>query len=296
MINSLFKKLSRIKQNARQVIGMNMRNLEYIYPNNARKDFPIADHKLYTKEVLRDSDVPLPKTLLNYSSFYELRNLEEELSKYNEFVIKPSHGAGGGGIIVVVDRNEAGWISAGGKQYSLEQIKTHITDIIFGVFSFGLSDTAIIEERLIQHKEFSELSPFGLADIRLIVHHHQPVLCMSRIPTKKSDGRANLHQGAIGLGIDIESGITTHAILEDDSITHHPDTNVQLIGKQIPFWPRIVEISQNAATAVPLKYLGVDIAIAEHSPMLLEINVRPGLQIQNANMTGMRSLLSGGRE
>ncbi|MBI5469477.1 MAG: alpha-L-glutamate ligase, partial [Deltaproteobacteria bacterium] len=48
------------------------------------------------------------------------------------------------------------------------------------------------------------------------------------------------------------------------------------------------------ARAVPLKYLGVDIALTEDGVVVLEINVRPGLQIQNANLRGLRETLSSG--
>ena len=46
-----------------------------------------------------------------------------------------------------------------------------------------------------------------------------------------------------------------------------------------------------AAEAVPLKYLGVDIAISDQGPVMIEINARPGIEIQNANNKAMRPIL-----
>ena len=291
MLTKLIKRIKTIRERTAHVLSMNKRNLNYIYPNNLRPDFPYADNKLLTKKMLEDCDVTVPNTLVSYSSFYELSTLADDRAYHNDFVIKPASGSGGGGILVFINKEAEHWITPGGKRFTLADIKKHITDIIFGVYSFGLSDDAIVEQRITQHPEITRLSPYGLADVRLIVYRHQPILCMARIPTLASDGKANLHQGAIGLGIDIEHGTTQHAILIDHDITHHPDTNEALINQQIPHWDRVVEMSCIAARKSPLKYLGVDISISDNGPVLLEINVRPGLQIQNANQKGMRNML-----
>ena len=40
-------------------------------------------------------------------------------------------------------------------------------------------------------------------------------MAMLRLPTKASGGRANLHQGAIGAGVDLVTGVTHHAVLKN---------------------------------------------------------------------------------
>jgi hypothetical protein len=114
---------------------------------------------------------------------------------------------------------------------------------------------------------------------------------MIRIATKDSNGTANLHQGAIGVGIDWDSGVTTHASQHGKSITAHPDTGTALLGVNLPHWQQIRDIALKVAGAVPLKYLGIDIAIGETSPYMLEINARPGIEIQNVNQVGLRNIL-----
>jgi len=270
------------------VLGMNHRNLGYIYPSNSRRDFPIADDKIRTKEILAKAGVPVPETYKIYSHFFEFLNLEEDLKQYPEFVIKPSQGSGGGGIIVVTGSEGGDWKSIGGTTYTPSGLKKHLSDIIFGVYSFDLTDRALIEARIVQHDDMNELSPFGLADVRMILYQDEPVLCMTRIPTKASEGRANLHQGAVGAGIDLDTGRTFHAVLKGEPVEHHPDTGVPLIGRRIPFWDEVVAVSRLVGKAVPLKYLGADISISKAGPVLLEINVRPGLEIQNANLRGLR--------
>jgi alpha-L-glutamate ligase-like protein len=233
----------------------------------------------------------MPETYKIYSNFFELLELEEDLAPYRDFVIKPSQGSGGGGIIVVAGREGQGWKSIGGKGYTLTDLKKHLSDIIFGVYSFDLTDRALVEARVVQHEEMSMLSPFGLADVRVILYRDEPVLAMTRIPTKASEGRANLHQGAVGAGIDLATGRTIHAALDGAPADRHPDTGEPLIGRRIPFWDEVVDVSRRAAKAVPLKYLGADISISQAGPVLLELNVRPGLEIQNANLRGLRSEL-----
>ena len=276
---------------AATVLAMNRRNLHYIYTRNERKYFPLADDKLLAKEILSAAGVRMPQTYRIYSYFYELRDLERDLDIYQDFVIKPAQGSGGNGIIVIVGRSGRDWLGISGKIYTLFDLQKHISDIIFGIYSFDLGDRAIIESRIVQHAEMQLLSPLGLADVRVIMCDDLPVMSMTRIPTRQSDGKANLHQGALGVAIDIASGVTTHGRFLGQTINHHPDSGIALIGRTIPFWPQIIELAQRAARAVPLKYLGVDISISPDGPQLLEINVRPGLEIQNVNERGMLAVL-----
>lgn len=277
-----------LRRRGREVLGMNQRNLHLIYPHNPRRHFPLADDKLKTKERLLEAGVPVPATYRVYRYFYELAQLEADLAGHADFVIKPAHGSGGGGIVVIAGRDGAGWVGPGGRHYPPETLRRHISDIIFGVYSFDLSDAAFIEERVRQHPQMSRLSPQGLADVRVILLRDEPLLAMTRLPTVASAGRANLHQGAVGAGIDLASGRTTHAILGNSPVETHPDTGIPLIGRPIPWWDEVLAIARRAARAMPLKYLGVDICLGERGPVMLEINVRPGLQIQNANLCGLR--------
>ena len=285
------KSLRQIQLRASSVLSINNRNLGYVYPNNMRRDFPIANDKLLCKEVLTNVGVSVPKTHFSYGSFYELNNLHHDLASLDDFVIKPANGSAGNGIIVISSRTEQGWMSVGGREYSIADIKKHLSDIIFGVFSHDMMDKAIVEQRIIQHHKINEICNLGLSDVRVILYKDQPVMAMSRIPTSESDGKANLHQGAIGLGIDIETGITTNAIKQGESIVVHPDTQQVLTGINIPYWSQVLKMSIKAASAVPLKYLGVDIAIGQQQPIMIEINARPGIEIQNANDQAMRDLL-----
>ncbi|MDH5527812.1 MAG: hypothetical protein OEY97_10955 [Nitrospirota bacterium] len=285
--------LSRAEHTTGSVLSMNQRNLLYIYPHNPREHFDLSDDKIKAKAVLAASGVPVPESYKVYGSFFELRNLEADLSAFPSFVVKPAHGRGGGGILVIDGKDGDAWTTPGGRRHTLDDMRSHLSDIVFGIHSFGLADHAIIEERVIQHPEMQRISPLGLADVRLILFKGKPVLAMSRIPTQRSDGKANLHQGAVGAGIDLNDGRITRAILGGHPVDQHPDTGEQLVGFTVPFWRHVMEVGLRTARAVPLGYIGADIVITPQGPMVLEINVRPGLQIQNANGTGMRAILEG---
>jgi alpha-L-glutamate ligase-like protein len=273
------------------VLGMNQRNLDYIQSHNQRRDFELADDKLLTKEIMEAAGVPVPRTYRAYRHLFELERIERDLSPYPEFVIKPAHGRGGGGILVIAQRQQGAWIGVGGTSYPVEALRRHLSDVIFGVFSFEHLDAAIIEERIRQLSAVDTLSPFGLADIRVILLQDQPIMAMMRVPTRQSRGRANLHQGALGIGLDLPTGGMVNAVLHGRRLQRHPDTGVALCGQTVPCWNEVLRISRAAARALPLKYIGADIALAEQGPVLLEVNVRPGLEIQNANLVGLRPRL-----
>lgn len=290
-IAAWFWALRNIQKRASKVLSINNRNLGFIYPCNQRSHFPLANDKLLCKKILISAGVVVPKTHFSYGYFYEFHNLDKDLSTLNDYVIKPANGSAGNGIIVITSQADGGWYSAGGSFYTLADIKKHLSDIIFGVFSHDMMDRAIIEQRIVQHDAINSICDLGLADIRIILFMDQPVIAMMRIPTSESDGKANLHQGAIGLGVDINTGVTTHAIKDGESISLHPDSQQTLTGISIPYWQQVIEMSLKAAKSVPLKYLGVDIAISNAGPVMLEINARPGIEIQNANAIAIRDQL-----
>jgi hypothetical protein len=118
-------------------------------------------------------------------------------------------------------------------------------------------------------------------------------MAMLRLPTKESGGKANLQQGAIGVGIDLATGVTTTAVQGKGKIIEYiPKTRMLLSGIKIPYWKEILELSVRTQEISHLGYLGVDIAIdKERGPVILELNARPGLSIQIANLSGLKERL-----
>src|SRR5207245_5878566 len=97
-----------------------------------------------------------------------------------------------------------------------------------------------------------------------------------------------LHQGGIGAGVDLETGVTHHAVQRNRIVDRHPDTGASVVGMRVPYWKSVLSMACQVAEAVGLGYVGVDIVVDEAwGPMLLEANARPGLAIQIANGAGL---------
>ncbi|HRH78578.1 MAG TPA: sugar-transfer associated ATP-grasp domain-containing protein, partial [Cellvibrionaceae bacterium] len=115
-----------------------------------------------------------------------------------------------------------------------------------------------------------------------------PVMAMMRLSCKASGGKANLHQGAVGVGIDIKTGAAVNAIQNGANIKVHPDTQQELSALQVPAWQELLELACGCYDMTGLGYLGVDLVLdRDLGPLLLELNARPGLSIQIANKAGL---------
>jgi alpha-L-glutamate ligase-like protein len=113
-------------------------------------------------------------------------------------------------------------------------------------------------------------------------------MAMVRLPTRASDGKANLHQGAVGAGVNLATGVTLAGVLNNLLVDDHPDTGAVVAGLEIPHWDFILETSARGYEVTGLGYLGVDMVIdADLGPLILEMNARPGLSIQIANRAGI---------
>lgn len=272
---------------------MNARNLKFIKPGNPKKAIRIVDNKLRTKTVLVKNGLPISDLIgkiRNRKEFYKF----DWVNLPSSFVLKPNRGLGGEGIMVTFGRKKNGkWVLPNNREATLEDIMLRVHNILDGDYSMsGAPDTAFFEERLKIHPSFKLYSYKGIPDVRVVIYNKVPIMAMLRMPTKASNGKANLHKGGIGLGIDIASGLTTYAIQSDRMIDTLPDLKISLRGIKIPYWEEILQLSIQAAGACGLNYAGVDIAIdREKGPVILELNARPGLSIQNANAAPLKERL-----
>jgi alpha-L-glutamate ligase-like protein len=273
------------------VMGMNERNLRMIYANNPREHYALADDKILCKEILEKNKMPCAKTYGVIENIGDIVSGWESVQQYDKLAIKPANGSGGGGIKILRKNAEGQWMGSG-KLITDDEIYFHLATIIFGVFSLGSTDRVLIEECIEPHSFFTEIYPQGVPDFRVIMLHNEPVMAMLRVPTDKSDGKANLHQGGLGIGIDIEKGLLMQAFDGKSYHDLHPDNGKVINGKIIEYWDDIVEVSILAARLFPLNYLGIDIVLDhKKGPMIMEINVRPGLAIQLANKKGLKQAL-----
>ena len=207
----------------RDLVGINRRNVELVYAENPRRFYPIADDKLLCKEHLERAGVPMASTIVTCGGLADVPRTLAALATHEQFVLKPAHGSGGAGIVVVGARVAPGtWRRAGGALITMRDLHRALAEIVFGRFSGDLSDRAFVEERIAPHPLYVELWADGLCDLRVITHRGTPVMAMVRVPTAQSGGRANLHQGGLGLAIDLATGHTTRGFHRGRAVTHHP--------------------------------------------------------------------------
>ncbi|HMN47270.1 MAG TPA: alpha-L-glutamate ligase-like protein [Povalibacter sp.] len=271
------------------VLGLNRRNGDYISKFNPRRLYPLVDDKLQTKRLALQAGIAVPELYGVIETQHDIRRLPQIVSNHPEFALKPAHGSAGDGIVVVAGRSAGRYRTISGALLDDEFLSHHLSNAINGQFSLGgVPDVVIVEYMVRFSALFERISFQGVPDVRVIVFRGFPIMSMVRLPTRASHGKANLHQGAVGAGIDIATGMTLDGVLGTQVVTHHPDTTNPIAGLQIPDWDTILDISARCYELTGLGYIGVDIVLdRDLGPLVLELNARPGLAIQIANRQGL---------
>lgn len=271
------------------ILGMNARNYKLISKLNKRNLYPLVDDKVKTKELAVQNNINTTQKIGIIEYQHQVKYFPQMVQNFKEFVIKPAHGSGGKGVLVIKKWDKNTYITASEKTLTYAQVYQHISNILSGLYSLGGQyDVALIEEMVHFSNIFEKFSYQGVPDVRIIVYKGYPIMAMTRLATSESGGRANLHQGAVGVGLDIKTGKTLTAVQHNIPIQIHPDTKADLKTLSVPFWREHLLIAAKAYEMTGLAYLGADIVLDENKgPMMLELNARPGLAIQIANSSGL---------
>lgn len=271
------------------MLGMNSRNLEFISRYNNRSLYPLVDNKLKTKILAEEFGVPTPALQFVVKEQHEINHIEDQLSARESFVLKPAKGSGGKGILVITGRDESRFVKSSGASLEISDIRRHMSNTLAGLYSLGGTPDAVLIEDLISFdKSFVGYSHEGVPDIRIIVFKGYPVMAMLRLATHESDGKANLHQGAVGVGLALDDGRCLNAVQHSKKVTIHPDTQKHLHEIKIDNWRDILLLAARCCDMTGLGYLGTDLVLdSVRGPQLLELNARPGLAIQIANGIGL---------
>ncbi len=286
---SAVKLASPFQLSSNGIMGMNQRNHGYISRYNDRSLYPLVDNKLKTKRIAEQAGATVPTLIGVISHQAEVRHIHRLVEQWPGFVIKPAQGSGGKGILVINTHKDGEYTKPSGSTLNHQDIERHISNILAGLFSLGGRNDVALIENLIQFDDcFEGFSYEGVPDVRIIVFKGYPVMAMIRLSTAASDGKANLHQGAVGVGLDIATGKAVRAVQFNQPVTHHPDTGKELAGLQVPHWERLLTLAASAWEMTGLGYMGTDMVLdKQEGPMVLELNARPGLAIQIANGCGL---------
>ncbi len=282
---------SRLKEAG--ILGMNCRNYAVISACNRRNLYPLVDDKVQTKLLANKIGITTPGLIAVIEHQYEVKNFLELVRNYSEFVIKPAHGSGGKGVMIIKNYTDNSFTTPSGRKLTFNEVYQHISNILSGLYSLGGKyDVAVVEELVHFSNIFEKYSYQGIPDVRVIVYKGYPAMAMTRLSTAESGGRANLHQGAIGVGLDIQTGNSLRAVQHNVPVQIHPDTKEDLLSIKVPLWREHLEIAAKAYEMTGLGYLGADIVLdRDKGPMMLELNARPGLAIQIANGRGLAGII-----
>ena len=275
------------------ILNMNGRNFDYISASNKREFYPRVDDKMLTKKLALAEGLAVPDLICCVGFNHQVKKMHEILEKYDEFVVKPAKGCAGKGIIVITGKCAEGYVKASGSVVTFIEMTRHVSSILSGLHSLGGQTDQAMFEKLVHFTDtFKNVTYQGVPDIRVITYHGYPVMAMTRLSTAVSDGKANLHQGAVGVGLDIATGKAIQAVQFNKLVTKHPDTGFPFEGLEIPEWDKILDLSSRSYEITELGYLGADIVLdRDLGPLVLELNARPGLSIQIANGCGLRGRL-----
>ncbi|MCS2610606.1 alpha-L-glutamate ligase-like protein [Halomonas dongshanensis] len=284
---------SPFKLRDKGIIGMNRRNIRYIGRYNKRHLYPLVDDKLKTKLLAQKYGITSPQLIGTVSTQFGVKHIGDMLHGHGGFAIKPAKGSGGKGILIIERVEDDEFIKPSGARLSIEDIERHVSNILSGLYSLGgAPDVAMLETLINFEESLLAFTYEGVPDIRVIVFKGYPVMAMMRLSTAASDGKANLHQGAVGVGLNIATGAALRGVQFDRPCYTHPDTGHDLASLVVPQWDTLLHLAAGCYEMTGLGYLGTDMVLdRHHGPMLLELNARPGLAIQMTNGEGLRRRL-----
>jgi len=272
------------------VVGMNFRNRHLVDALNTRAEMAVARDKIATKERLKAYGVTTPGTIAIIRRGRDIaRTIDLLRERALPFVIKPARSARGRGIILCRSIDAAGATKLSGERIPREELVFHLHQILHGEYSFGRPDDTVLVEEMIQPDRDWILSNLpGPPDLRIIICMGEVLMAMARLPTNASDGRANLHCGAAGVGIDLTTGLTRGGVMHDRPVDRHPDLDVPFDGHTVEDFDKCMELALKCREAFQLGYMGVDLMRdVKSGPVVLEVNSRPGLGLQIANRMGI---------
>lgn len=144
----------------------------------------------------------------------------------------------------------------------------------------------VIGEMIIQHEAMSRLYPSAVNTLRIVTlltgspEHWEPQLIYAVVKIGAGGKYVdNLENGGMFCPIDYETGeITgvghTSALT---TLTHHPETGIELMGYRIPYVKEAIELCKKAALEEPgMRFVGWDCAITPTGPAIIEGNDYPG--------------------
>lgn len=143
----------------------------------------------------------------------------------------------------------------------------------------------VVEEMIAQHPALALLNPTSVNTLRMWVVDGAAGIQVAGAFLRV--GRAgslidNTAAGGLACAIDLSTGTIREALdltpFRNEHRTH-PDSGAELVGLQIPYWTECRQLACNALRVLPgARFVGMDIAVTAHGPVVVEYNVEPSQQ------------------
>lgn len=264
------------------------------YPTPSSTDTPGSTECLRDKDLFalrcRSQGLPVVATIARVENG-EITLLEDAAKPPADFrlppadlFVKPKNGAGGRGAVL--------WRYAGGDCYRNQEGRLSTAAALEAELEARSHRAAlVIRLRATNHPQLAPLSPGALATVRLLTCRNErgefeATNALLRMGTRNAIVD-NMHAGGMGARIDLETGRLGNATAGAWGLgpglrwwDAHPDTGAQILGRQLPFWPQLLDLGRSAHGVFPDQVaIGWDIAILADGPCLVEGNKSPDLDI-----------------
>ena len=247
-----------------------------------------SQHKLIEKAVLVFAGVPTP-TFAGFihandgytSDHLALKNNEQADAFFRGYVgrrlcFKQVEGFGGTSFRALMVTLENDQIMF---EHTLTKQKQSLADVMAPLWKD--KEGTLVERYLLQHPSLQAFNPDSVNTVRLWIGEvngsFESIGAFLRIG-RRGTQVDNTSMGGLMCPLDLNTGRIVEArnIKTGETFTHHPDTGAALVNSVLPFWDEVLPTAKRAMRAFPhMRFAGLDIAIGEHGPMIIELNVNP---------------------
>lgn len=236
----------------------------------------LFNDKVVCDQLCKSINVRMPKTygVINKNDSYNaiIRNIFVA-HKMHKLILKPIMGHAGMGIVMAINEDGKIIIDDKGKIYNLDEFIIH--------------DKYIIQEIISQDQKVASFSSSSINTVRVVTLYtrkHTIKIISASMRFGVGDSYVdNWSAGGIAVGVDYSKG-TLMKIAYDkhgNQYKMHPVSKKIFYDFMIPYWNEVIELASKIQFAFPYyKLLGMDIAIQEDGPTLIEINANPDIIFQ----------------
>lgn len=157
----------------------------------------------------------------------------------------------------------------------------------------------VVQKGIIQTRQLSSINETSVNTLRIVAIKEGDVMklktCNLRMGRSGKEVDNNGQKG-MGVQVDIKDGSlaeTATARIGGGTFYKHPDSNVIFKGFKIDKWDEVFEKTEEIASKlIDFKNVGLDVALTDDGPILVEFNFRYGIEQQQVVFGGVRTSLN----